>query len=85
MKTLKEIYIAQWTKKEQKELMNEILEEYNENFKPIVEEWLKQKHKPIQPYTEEAKKVGYTKDEWHMREIARQCQIEELLEELKEK
>jgi len=40
---LKEIYIAQWSKKEQKDFMNEILEEYNECFKPIVEEWLKQK------------------------------------------
>ena len=39
---LKEIYIAQWSKKEQKDFMNEILEEYNECFKPIVEEWLKQ-------------------------------------------
>ena len=46
-------------------------------------EWLKQKHKLIQPFTERENDVGYSKEDWHIREIARQVLILELLEELK--
>lgn len=45
--------------------------------------WLTQKRRPIQPYTEIEKLEGYTEDEWRMREIARQHQIDEFLRELK--
>jgi len=51
-----------------------------EDAKNCVKEWLQQKHEPIQPFNNQK---GYTEDEWRMREIARQCQIEELLDECK--
>ena len=49
-----------------------------------VKEWLKQKHKLIQPFTERENDVGYSKEDWHIREIARQVLILELLKEIEE-
>ena len=45
----------------------------------IVAKWIVSHRHPMLPYENQE---GYTKEEWIMREIARQCQIDELLEEL---
>ncbi len=47
-----------------------------------VANWLREKRRPLQPYTDKQKVEGYSKDDWIMREISRLNQIDELLKEL---
>jgi cupin superfamily acireductone dioxygenase involved in methionine salvage len=54
----------------------------NNQEKRKIAIWLGKHRHPIQSYTKEQEAEGYTKDDWYMRECARQTQIDELLKEL---
>ena len=51
------------------------------NIERYVGKWLGQHRHPIQPYPGK-NKTELSEDDWHMREISRQVQIDELLKEL---
>lgn len=57
----------------------EALEKIEKEVLKAVAKWLVNHRHPIYPFDHQE---GYIKEEWNMREIARQCQIDELLAEL---
>ena len=59
MSTLKQKYFASWSKEEQEKLKKEINEEYEQNFKSLVKEWLQQKPHPRKCYLEMTQSTFY--------------------------